>query len=49
MKSITTPDGLTFPPPRQLDDAEEGAIELFFELARDQEARSVLFAMRNPT
>ena len=49
MKSITTPDGLTFPPPRPLDDVEEGAIELLFELARDQEARSVLFAMRNPT
>ncbi len=49
MKSITTRDGLTFPPPRQLDDVEEGALELLFELARDQNARSVLFAMRNPT
>ncbi len=49
MKSITTHDGLTFPPPRRLNDVEEGAIELLFELARDQDARSVLFAMRNPT
>ena len=49
MKSITTHDGLTFPPPRELDDAEAGALELLFELARDDYARSVLFAMRNPT
>ena len=25
MKRITTYDGLTFPPPRELDDAEAGA------------------------
>ena len=44
MKRITTHDGLTFPPPRELDDAEAGALELLFELARDDYARSVLFA-----
>ena len=42
MKKITTHDGLTFPPPRELDDAEAGALELLFELARDDYARSVL-------
>ena len=49
MKRITTHDGLTFPPPRELDDAEAGALELLFELARDDYARAVLFEMRNPT